>query len=231
MATLADLLGRLDSDPVRRGKQFERITKWFLTHDPVYARELRHVWLWDEWPGAWGAEAGIDLVAEDHNGDLWAIQAKCYAPTTSITKRQVDTFLSESGRAEFKFRLLIATTDLIGHNARRTIDALDASVLLRGDLEARDVDWPASRSAPTRPSPSSATIPWWRTPASWGSRSRPTRRRSRRSWAGADLASCSPPTSHPRRSPRRSRAGPDRRARRRRAEARCRLVRRPDRPG
>jgi len=77
MATLADLLGRLDSDPVRRGKQFERITKWFLTHDPVYARELRHVWLWDEWPGAWGAEAGIDLVAEDHNGDLWAIQAKC----------------------------------------------------------------------------------------------------------------------------------------------------------
>jgi hypothetical protein len=51
MAALGDLLGRCDPDPGRRGRQFERICQWFLTHDPVYARELRHVWLWDEWPG------------------------------------------------------------------------------------------------------------------------------------------------------------------------------------
>ena len=154
---LGDLLGRLDPDPGRRGRQFERICQWFLTHDPVYARELRHVWLWKDWPGRWGADAGIDLVAEDRRGHLWAIQAKAYDPATWITKRDVDTFLAESGRSEFSFRLLIATTNLIGHTAKRTIEAQEkqASVLLLGDLEAAEVDWPASpsdlRPRPLRP--------------------------------------------------------------------------------
>ena len=57
----------------------------------------------------------------------------------------MDTFLAESGRLDFSFRLLIATTDLIGRTAKRTIEAQEkqASVLLRGDLEAAEVDWPA----------------------------------------------------------------------------------------
>ena len=79
-------------------------------------------------------------------GHLWAIQAKAYDAATWITKRDVDTFLAESGRSEFSFRLLIATTNLIGRTAKRTIDAQEkqASVLLLGDLEAAEVDWPAS---------------------------------------------------------------------------------------
>ena len=48
MAALGDLLGRLDPENVRRGRQFARICQWFLTHDPVYAHELRRVWLWEE---------------------------------------------------------------------------------------------------------------------------------------------------------------------------------------
>ncbi|MGO9697545.1 MAG: hypothetical protein ACLPYO_28255, partial [Mycobacterium sp.] len=85
MTAFGDLLGRCDSDPVRRGRQFERICQWFLTHEPIYAHELRRVWLWVEWPGRWGADAGIDLVAEDRCGHLWAIQAKAYDETTWIT--------------------------------------------------------------------------------------------------------------------------------------------------
>jgi predicted helicase len=88
--------------------------------------------------------------------------AKAYDPATSITKRDVDTFLSESGRPEFSFRLLIATTNLIGRTAKRTIDAQEkqASVLLLGDLEAAEIDWPSfpsdlssRRMAPKRPKP------------------------------------------------------------------------------
>jgi hypothetical protein len=59
---------RLDADDRVKGKQFEHICKWFLTNDPVYKHELRRVWLWDEWPGRWGADAGIDLVADV---DIW----------------------------------------------------------------------------------------------------------------------------------------------------------------
>jgi hypothetical protein len=51
-----DLFARLDPD--LRGKQFEHICKWFLTNDPVYKHELRRVWLWDEWTGRWGGDAG-----------------------------------------------------------------------------------------------------------------------------------------------------------------------------
>jgi predicted helicase len=76
VGALADLLNQLDADDRVKGKQFEHICKWFLTNDPVYKHELRRVWLWNEWPGRWGGDAGIDLVAEDRNGHLWAIQAK-----------------------------------------------------------------------------------------------------------------------------------------------------------
>jgi predicted helicase len=125
-----------------------RICQWFLTHDPVYAHELRRVWMWDDWPGRWVADAGIDLVAEDHEGHLWAIQAKAYDPATTVTKDDINTFLSESARAQFSFRLLIATTNLMGHIAKRTMEGQEkqASVLLLGDLEAAEVDWPASPS-------------------------------------------------------------------------------------
>lgn len=68
VTALGDLLCRLDADPGRRGRQFERICQWFLMHAPVYTRELRHVWLWADWPGRWGADAGIDLVAQDRRG-------------------------------------------------------------------------------------------------------------------------------------------------------------------
>ena len=99
------------------------------------------------WPSR-GAEVGIDLVAEDHEAHLWAIQAKAYDPAAWITKRDVDTFLSESARSQFSFRLLIATTDRIGRTAKRTIEAQEkqASVLLLSDLEAAELDWPGSPS-------------------------------------------------------------------------------------
>ena len=107
-------------------------------------------------------------------GHLWAIQAKAYDSAYWVTKHDVDTFLSESARPEFSFRLLIATTDRIGRIAKRTIEAQEkqASVLLLGDLEAAEVDWPASPSdlrarqlAPNRgarPHQREAITRWWR---------------------------------------------------------------------
>lgn len=155
MTRLGDLLGRLDADPYRRGKQFEHICKWFLTHDPVYAHELRQVWLWDEWPARWGIDAGIDLVAEDRNRHLWAIQAKAYDPAYRITKRDVNKFLAESGRALFTYRMLIATTNLIDRVGERTIQDQETRVTFfrLNDLQAAELDWPESPMAlrPARP--------------------------------------------------------------------------------
>ena len=144
MVTLPALLARLDADERVRGRQWERICAWYLTHDAGYRSLVRRVWLWSEWPGRWGLDAGIDLVAEDVEGRLWAVQAKCYDASYTVTKRDLDTFLSESSRPQFSFRLLIATTDLLSENARRTVEGQEKPVhlRLRGDLERAQIEWP-----------------------------------------------------------------------------------------
>ena len=158
MGGFSDLFARLDPDPRVRGKQFERICKWYLQHDPVYAGQLTHVWLWKDWPGRWypKKEAGIDLVAKHRDGTLWAIQAKAYGPAYSVTKHDVDKFLSESNRKDaktgyplFSYRLLLATTrKQLGSTARNTINAQAIPVGYRGrtELDAVEIDWPASPS-------------------------------------------------------------------------------------
>ncbi|MFE9789112.1 restriction endonuclease [Nocardia salmonicida] len=108
MGTFVELFDLLNTNPAVRGKQFEHLCKWYLTNDPTYKATLQRVWLWDDWPGRWAADAGIDLVAEDHDGKFWAIQAKAYAPDRAVTKDDVNKFLAESSRAIFSFRLLIA---------------------------------------------------------------------------------------------------------------------------
>ena len=146
MNSIDSLLASLSSESGRRGREFERICKWFLENSPIYQAELEHVWLWNDWPGRWGPDAGIDLVAKDRRGRLWAIQSKAYSETYSVTKGDVDTFLSESSREQFAFRLLIATTDRVGANARRTMEGQEkpASLLLLGDLRSQSVEWPES---------------------------------------------------------------------------------------
>ncbi|MHB8449306.1 MAG: DEAD/DEAH box helicase [Mycobacteriales bacterium] len=164
MAELQELLQQLPPDALQRGRAFERICQWYLRNDPVYAQQLRNIWVWDEWPGRFGPDAGIDLVAETHDGGLWAIQAKAYGVRYSVTKADVDTFLSESGRAVFSYRLLIATTNQIGSRAGKTLDeqAIPAGVLRLHQLERALVNWPdnlddlrARRPEPKHPFPHS----------------------------------------------------------------------------
>ncbi len=119
MAGLSELLGKLHTDNHIRGRQFERICKWYLQNAPQYRLLLDKVWLWDEWPDRWGPDAGVDLVAQTYDKKLWAVQTKAYAPEHRITKGDVDTFLSESSREVFVYRLLIGTTNFIGRHCQR----------------------------------------------------------------------------------------------------------------
>ena len=157
----SDFYASLNPDPLKRGKQFEYFVKWFLKSDPEWATQVEQVWLWDEWPGRWGADCGIDLVFQHKNGDHWAVQAKCYSPDYDITKHDVDKFLSESNRPLIQHRLLIATTDRIGNNAKQVCDAQDKPVIrfLLSDFEKSALEYPtnlnelsqAKRKAPPAP--------------------------------------------------------------------------------
>jgi len=148
-AQFLDFYNSLDPDPLKRGKQFEHFVKWFLKADPEWATQVDQVWLWDEWPQRWGADCGVDLVFRHKNGDHWAVQAKCYSPDYDITKHDVDKFLSESNRPLIQHRLLIATTDRIGNNAKQVCDAQDKPVIrfLLSDFEKSALDYPANFAA------------------------------------------------------------------------------------
>ena len=145
MTAFSDLYNSLDADPGKRGKQFELFVRWFLKNEPEWSTQVDQVWLWDEWPKRWGADCGIDLVFKHKNGEIWAVQAKCYSPEHTITKHDVDKFISESSRPGIDKRLLIATTDKIGANAKQVCDAQDKAVVryLLDNFEGAAVDYPA----------------------------------------------------------------------------------------
>ena len=148
-ASFLDFYNSLDPDPLKRGKQFEHFVKWFLKADPEWATQVDQVWLWDEWPGRWGADCGIDLVFQHKDGKHWAVQVKCYSPDYDITKHDVDKFLSESNRPSIQHRLLIATTDGIGSNAKQVCDAQEKPVVrfLLSDFDKSALDYPANFAA------------------------------------------------------------------------------------
>ena len=106
-------------------------------------------------------------------GTLWAIQAKAYNDKYWIKKHDVDTFLSESGRPGFTYRLLIGTTDRIRRRSEKTLNeqAVPSAFFGLSKLEAAQVNWPDSLSdllpPPLPPEGACATIKsrpstrWW----------------------------------------------------------------------
>jgi superfamily II DNA or RNA helicase len=142
------LTATFSEDNHARGKQFEKLCKWILETDPVYSNKLEKVWLWDDWPDRWGPDCGIDLIGQDTEGKIWAIQAKCYSPDYPVTKQDIDSFLSESGNDKIDIRLLIATTDKVGPNAVKVIHRANTlrpvNQLLLTELLEKQLKWPAT---------------------------------------------------------------------------------------
>jgi hypothetical protein len=147
MKSIYELLDELRASSlskVEQGTKFERLMKAFLTTDPVYAEQFKEVWLWAEWPGNGGKhDTGVDLVALDRLTGLYvAVQCKFYDPDHTISK-DVDTFLSASGKVGFVERIFVSTTDRWNRNAEDAIKAQQIPVRRIGvsDLEASPIDW------------------------------------------------------------------------------------------
>ena len=137
------------------GAEFEWLCRFFLLNAPQYNGVFQSVWLWNDWPERWGADKGIDLVAQTVEGQLWAIQAKAVHQDRAIPKSELDSFLSESNRPQFDYRLIMATTDDIGRNAKETIAGQEKSVglVLRGELLTVEMNWPSRIGEQPQPLP------------------------------------------------------------------------------
>ena len=131
------------------GTAFENLCAAFLTHDPVQAAQFRNVQAYADWArerGLPATDAGIDLVAElrDEPGCHAAIQCKFRNTRGSIPKAEIDSFLAESGRPEFRRRVWIDTTGRPwSRNAEETLRRQEKPVQRIGlhYLKASPIHW------------------------------------------------------------------------------------------
>ena len=129
-----------------KGTLFEELTRQFLLHDARFAHQFKEVYLWGEWPERRTGDTGIDLVAipkQQDSGPV-AIQCKFYAPGHKVSKADIDTFLSASGKEPFARRIVVDTsgTDW-GKNAQDAIEGqqIPVSRITLADLRDSDIDW------------------------------------------------------------------------------------------
>lgn len=148
MTSIYDVLDHLRASALSeadKGAKFERLVQSYLRTDPVWTDQFSQVWLWGEWPGNQGKhDTGIDLVAETRTtGELVAIQCKFFAPTTSVSKPMIDSFLAASGTNAFAERIIVSTTEKWNANAEQALKDQAKPVRRVGlsELEHSRVDW------------------------------------------------------------------------------------------
>jgi len=148
VTTIDDVLDQIresSETEKEKGDKFERLMLAFFRIDPTYARQFSNVWMWNDWPDNQGSpDIGIDLVAENAGGDGYtAIQCKCYAPTTTLDKGDIDSFFTESGKAPFTHRIIVCTTNLWSQHAEKALTGQDKPVRRIGveALDSSTIDW------------------------------------------------------------------------------------------
>ena len=143
-ALLAQLAATATSER-DKGDRFERLVRRFLMTDASWAARFSEVFMWTDWPGRGDQpDRGIDLVAIDtETGGPVAVQCKFYAPDHFLTKPDIDSFLSESGKHPFAGRLIVSTTDRWNSAAEAAIQNQQIPVQRIGltDLIDSSIDW------------------------------------------------------------------------------------------
>ena len=127
-----------------RGTLFEKLVLAYLKHEPTYKALYQNVWLLSDVPDDYGIskkDTGVDLVAEQQNGDLVAIQAKFY--THKVGKDSINSFVAELGKSYYQHGLIVSTVDEWNSNARETIEQNEKGIEIIGlsDLRNSQIDW------------------------------------------------------------------------------------------
>lgn len=139
------------------GTRFEELIARYLMTDPLYSSKLEKVWSWNNFPcrkDISDHDTGIDLVARTKTGEYWAIQCKFYSEEHRVSKDDVDTFLSTSGkqfrdesgeRRTFSYRMIVATTNDWTETAVKATENQAIPVMRVGldILREAHVDWAA----------------------------------------------------------------------------------------
>ena len=146
--TVLDYIRQNANSQFGKGRLFERLIQKYFTEDPFYKKRFSEVYLWSEWaelrPEFDGVDIGIDLVAEERDGGFCAIQCKCYAENTRVSKGDLDKFIFASARQPYTSRIFVDTGSDWSANLRRALDGVEPACqrISAADLASRPVKWP-----------------------------------------------------------------------------------------
>ncbi|MCY4526662.1 MAG: DEAD/DEAH box helicase family protein [Anaerolineaceae bacterium] len=141
-----EILRKDASDEFSKGRSLERLIQRALQQHPgIYGDRFSNVWLWNDWPERPGPDSGIDLVAEEAEGGLCAIQCKFYADDSPIPREVIDALIAASEDERFTSRMFINTGGEVRGNALHRIKESNKTkhcqVLDSSHLDEWDVDW------------------------------------------------------------------------------------------
>ncbi len=129
-----------------KGTYFELLCIKYFQNEPFYADLFAAVQTYTEWAkeqGLSGKDTGIDLVATTKDGEFHAIQCKLYDADRTVSKKEIDSFLSAASKTYFARRIIVSTTHAWSDNALATLENQDP-VVTKIDLETLEqsaIDW------------------------------------------------------------------------------------------
>lgn len=100
---------------------------WRLRETPAYARQRL---------GLSPHDIGVDFVAARRDEELWTVQAKYRRANTSVSWRELSTFVGASGKADF--RLLVTNGVELPRNRPTNLNELGFGAVLRAQLADLD---------------------------------------------------------------------------------------------
>ena len=131
-----------------KGTYFEDLIQLYFQNEPFYNFYYKEVFTFKDWiekyyPNLPSNDTGIDLVAVTHDGENHAIQCKNYAQDHRISKADIDSFFTASGKSYFQHRIIVATTDHWTENAYASLSNQNppVAVINRSNLEHSAIDW------------------------------------------------------------------------------------------
>jgi len=143
------IIRKTAKEEVDKGAAFAKLCKIFFENDDIQKQQFSKVWFYNDWakenPSFSKTDIGIDLVAKIvSEPGFCAIQCKCYESDHTISKEDIDSFISASSNKIFS-RLILIDTSLcdLGSNTKKVIENLDKAYqrIQTEEFEKSRIDW------------------------------------------------------------------------------------------
>lgn len=133
------------------GTLFEDLMIVYFKNEPKFKEQYKTVMTYARWVDFFGHElgidsrkdTGIDLVATTFTGEHHAIQCKNYVASHKMSKADIDSFMSASGKKYFSYRIVVSTVTDWTDNAIEMVQNQNppVSTISLSELEQSVVDW------------------------------------------------------------------------------------------